>query len=61
VPAPTRKRKPSLKQRIEIAAFAMFEEMGIGHVSVDAIAEAAETNKMGVYRKFESKNALIET
>lgn len=57
---PTRVRKPSLKQRIEIAAFAMFEEMGIGHVSVDAIAEAAETNKMGVYRQFGSKDALVE-
>ncbi len=52
--------KPSLKQRIEIAAFALFAEHGIVSVSVDAIAEAANTNKTGVYRNFGSKEALIE-
>lgn len=60
MPAVPKRRKPSLKQRIEIAAYAMFEEMGIGHVTVDAIAEAAETNKVGVYRQFGSKEALVE-
>lgn len=58
--AASKRRKPSLKQRIEIAAYAMFDEIGIGHVSVDAIAEAAETNKVGVYRQFGSKDALVE-
>lgn len=53
-------RKPSLKQRIEIASFALFDEMGIGNVTVDSIAGAAKTNKMGVYRNFASKEALIE-
>ncbi|MGI6246833.1 MAG: TetR/AcrR family transcriptional regulator [Pseudochelatococcus sp.] len=60
MPAVPKRRRPSLKQRIEIAAYAMFEEMGIGHVTVDAIAEAAETNKAGVYRQFGSKDALVE-
>lgn len=56
----TKRRKPTLKQRVQIAAYAMFEERGISHVSVDAIAEAAETTKMGVYRQFSSKDALVE-
>lgn len=53
-------RKPSLKQRVEIAAYAMFEEMGIGHVTIEAIAEAASTTKTGIYRQFGSKDALVE-
>lgn len=53
-------RKPSLRQRVEIAAYAMFEEMGIGHVTIEAIAEAAATTKTGIYRQFGSKDALVE-
>jgi AcrR family transcriptional regulator len=60
LPPATKRRKPTLKQRVEIAAFAMFEEMGIRHVTVEAIAEAADTNKVGVYRQFGSKDALVE-
>lgn len=56
----TKSRKPSLKQRVEIAAYAMFEEMGIGHVTIESIADAAATTKTGVYRQFGSKDALVE-
>ncbi|WP_428929599.1 TetR/AcrR family transcriptional regulator [Marinibacterium sp. SX1] len=55
-----KRRKPTLKHRIEIAAFGLFQDMGINSVTVDAIAEAADTNKMGVYRNFGSKDALVE-
>lgn len=57
----TKVRKPSLRQRIEIAAFALFDELGIGNVTVDSIAAAANTNKMGVYRNFGSKESLVES
>jgi len=60
MPTAVKRRKPTLKQRIEIAAYDMFEEMGIGHVTIEAIAEAAETTKTGVYRQFGSKDALVE-
>ncbi|WP_448112359.1 TetR/AcrR family transcriptional regulator [Mesorhizobium amorphae] len=53
------KRLP-LRQRIIEAAFRLFDERGIQHVSVDAIAVAAETTKMGVYRHFSSKDVLVD-
>lgn len=56
---PTMKKLP-LRQRIIEAAFRLFDERGIQHVSVDAIAVAAETTKMGVYRHFSSKDVLVD-
>lgn len=53
-------KKPSLRQRIIEAAFRLFDERGIQHVSMDAIAEAAETTKMGVYRHFSSRDVLVD-
>jgi AcrR family transcriptional regulator len=47
------------RQRILVAADQLFQRHGIRGVGVEAIAEAAETNKMTLYRHFESKDELI--
>jgi AcrR family transcriptional regulator len=57
VPAPSRGLPPH--ERIVAAARELFYRQGIHQVSVDAIAEAAGTNKMTLYRHFESKDALV--
>jgi len=47
------------RERIIAVARDLFYRHGIHAVGVDAIAEAAATNKMTLYRHFESKDALI--
>jgi AcrR family transcriptional regulator len=47
------------RERILAAARALFYRRGIHVVGVDAIAEAAGTNKMTLYRHFVSKDVLI--
>ena len=47
------------RERILTAARELFYRRGIHAVGVDAIAEAAGTNKMTLYRHFASKNVLI--
>ncbi len=47
------------RERILIAARELFYQHGIHPVGVDAIAEAALTNKMTLYRHFKSKDELI--
>lgn len=47
------------RERILNAASDLFYRQGIRAVGVDAIAEAAGTNKMTLYRHFESKDALV--
>ncbi|MGD0430916.1 MAG: TetR/AcrR family transcriptional regulator [Acetobacteraceae bacterium] len=47
------------RERILAAARALFYRRGIHVVGVDAIAEAAGTNKMTLYRHFASKDILI--
>ena len=47
------------RERIIAAARDLFYRHGIRAVGVDAIAEAAGTNKMTLYRHFESKDALV--
>ena len=47
------------RERILAAARALFYRHGIRAVGVDAIAEAAATNKMTLYRHFGSKDELI--
>lgn len=42
-----------------MAAGDLFHKQGIRGVGVEAIAEAAQTNKMTLYRYFESKDELI--
>ena len=47
------------RERIMVAARDLFYRYGIHPVGVDAIAEAALTNKMTLYRHFKSKDDLI--
>ena len=47
------------RERIVAAARELFYRHGIHSVGVDAIAEAAGTNKMTLYRHFASKDLLI--
>lgn len=47
------------RERILIAARELFYQQGIHPVGVEAIAEAALTNKMTLYRHFKSKDELI--
>jgi len=47
------------RERILAVARDLFYRQGIHAVGVDAIAEAAETNKMTLYRHFASKDVLI--
>lgn len=53
------KRAP-LRERVLSAASRLFYLEGIRGVGVDAIAKAAGTTKMGLYRQFDSKDVLIE-
>jgi AcrR family transcriptional regulator len=48
-----------MRQRILAAADELFRRVGIRGVGVEAIAEAAGTTKMTLYRHFESKDELI--
>jgi AcrR family transcriptional regulator len=48
-----------VRERILVAAGDLFHKHGIRGVGVEAIAEAAQTNKMTLYRYFESKDELI--
>lgn len=48
-----------MRERILAAADDLFRRQGIRGVGVEAIAEAAGTNKMTLYRYFESKDELI--
>jgi len=47
------------RERILSAARELFYRHGIHAIGVDAIAEAAGTNKMTLYRHFDSKDALV--
>jgi AcrR family transcriptional regulator len=47
------------RERILAAAGALFYRHGIRAVGVEAIAEAARTNKMTLYRHFDSKDELV--
>jgi AcrR family transcriptional regulator len=48
-----------VRERILVAAGDLFQKHGIRGVGVEAIAEAAQTNKMTLYRYFDSKDELI--
>jgi AcrR family transcriptional regulator len=47
------------RERILVVARELFYRRGIHAVGVDAIAEAAGTNKMTLYRHFDSKDELV--
>jgi AcrR family transcriptional regulator len=49
----------SPRERILAAASDLFYRHGIRAVGVEAIAEAAQTNKMTLYRHFSSKDELV--
>jgi AcrR family transcriptional regulator len=51
--------KPRPRDRIVETASSLFRRHGIRGIGVDAIAEAAGTNKMTLYRHFRSKDELI--
>jgi AcrR family transcriptional regulator len=51
--------RPRPRDRIVLTARDLFHRHGIKSVGVDAIAEAAGTNKMTLYRHFGSKDDLI--
>ena len=51
--------KISPRERILSAASDLFYRHGIRAIGVEAIAEAAETNKMTLYRHFASKDELV--
>lgn len=59
VPDVPRPRPESLRERILTAADELFRRHGIRGVGVEAIAAEAGTNKMTLYRHFESKDDLI--
>src|SRR5260370_11867357 len=52
-------RSPPPRERMLAAARELFYRRGIHSVGVDAIAEAASTNKMTLYRHFTSKDVLV--
>src|ERR1700676_1198989 len=56
--AGTQKGEVAPRDRILAAAGALFYRHGIRAVGVEAIAEAARTNKMTLYRHFASKDEL---
>src|SRR5882672_10063573 len=59
---PRLKRQPDQappRERILQAARELFYRDGINAVSVEAIATAAETNKMTLYRHYSSKDELV--
>src|SRR5690349_23521757 len=56
---PQQSRDLPPRERILAAAAELFYRQGIRAVGVEAIAEAAGTNKMTLYRHFDSKDALV--
>ncbi|MFB2552464.1 TetR/AcrR family transcriptional regulator [Ensifer soli] len=50
---------PPPRERIVDSACELFRRFGIRGIGVDAIAEAAKTNKMTLYRQFGSKDDLV--
>ena len=57
--AALRPKPPPPRERILAVARELFYRRGIHAVGVDALAEAAGTNKMTLYRHFASKDELI--
>jgi AcrR family transcriptional regulator len=57
--APAGEQRVAPRERIVAAACDLFYRHGIRAVGVEAIAEAAGTNKMTLYRHFSSKDELV--
>ena len=58
-PAVSQATEPPPRERILAAARELFYRRGIHAIGVDAIAEAAGSNKMTLYRHFPSKDELV--
>jgi AcrR family transcriptional regulator len=58
-PAPANQKEDAPRSRILAAAGELFYRHGIRAVGVEAIAQAARTNKMTLYRHFPSKDELV--
>src|SRR5258705_13824565 len=58
-PKGKRTSRTPVRERILVAAGDLFHKHGLRGIGVEAIAEAAGTNKMTLYRYFDSKDALI--
>jgi len=56
---PPAQAPPRVRDRIFEAASRLFYEHGIRAVGVDAIVQAADTNKMSFYRNYASKEELV--
>src|SRR5689334_14967003 len=56
---PAGQERVAPRERIVTAACDLFYRHGIRAVGVEAIAEAAGTNKMTLYRHFSSKDELV--
>jgi AcrR family transcriptional regulator len=56
---PSAAEKAAPRERIIAAARELFYRQGIRAVGVDAVADAAGTNKMTLYRHFTSKDELV--
>jgi AcrR family transcriptional regulator len=52
-------RQPRPRERIVASAIELFRQHGFKGIGVDAIAEAAGSNKMTLYRHFGSKDDLV--
>ena len=58
-PKTKRRSGVPVRERILVAAGDLFHKHGLRGIGVEAIAEAAQTNKMTLYRYFDSKDELI--
>lgn len=53
------RNKPTTKQRIASAAYALFKEQGFDKVKINDICEACKITKPGFYYHFKSKESLL--
>ncbi|MER7007665.1 TetR family transcriptional regulator [Dactylosporangium sp. NPDC000555] len=59
VPAQTRRRGEQLRSAIFDAVIDQLGEVGYGRLSMEGVAAAAQTGKAALYRRWDSKEALV--
>jgi AcrR family transcriptional regulator len=57
--APGRPRDASIDSEVVTALLDLVKEVGVGAVTVDAIAERAGVSKASIYRRWDSKEAML--